>query len=161
MSLDLLLYALSVLLIMVGLAGIALPALPGLPLMFAGMFLAAWVGRFQIIGGWTVALLGAMTALALAVDLMASVLGAQRAGASRLALVGASLGLLAGLFLGLPGLLLGPFAGAVVGELASGREWRAASKTGFATWIGLAVGAAVKLAVAFAMLGVFAVAVFV
>lgn len=159
MNLDLLLYAVAVLLILVGLLGVALPVLPGLPLMFAGMFLAAWIGRFQVISGWTVALLGAMTALALAIDVAASVLGAQRAGASRLALLGASLGLLAGLLFGLPGLLLGPFAGAIAGELASGREWRTASRTGFATWAGLAVGVAVKLAVAFAMLGVFAVAI--
>src|SRR5512146_569726 len=121
------LYLASALLILIGLAGVVLPALPGLPLMFAGMLLAAWTGGFQEIGGWTIALLGALTAVALIADIAASVLGAKRAGASRLALVGAGGGLLIGLFFGLPGLLLGPFLGAVAGEMASGKAWQQAS----------------------------------
>ena len=52
------LYVLAGTLIVVGLLGTFLPALPGMPLIFAGMLLAAWVGDFQIIGGWTLAVLG-------------------------------------------------------------------------------------------------------
>ena len=65
------------------------------------------------------------------------------------------------MFFGIPGMLLGPFAGAVAGELMHGRELGVASKVGFGTWVGLAIGAALKLALAFSMLVIFAVALWV
>lgn len=151
-------YVLAALMVLVGLAGTLLPALPGPPLMFAGMLLAAWAGDFLHVGGWTLALLGALAALTVITDLIASVLGAQRVGASRHGLAGAALGALFGLFFGLPGVVLGPFLGAVAGELLHARDLRRAGTVGLATWIGLLVGTAVKLAVVFAMLGVFALA---
>jgi uncharacterized protein YqgC (DUF456 family) len=73
-------------------------------------------------------------------------------------MLGAAIGTVVGAFFSLPGLLLGPFLGAMVAELVRGRELAHASKIGFGTWIGLAVGTALKLGLAFAMLGVFALA---
>ena len=151
-------YVLAALLVVVGLAGTVLPALPGLPLMFAGMLLAAWAGHFQQISVWTMALLAVLTVLSLVIEFGATALGAKRVGASKLAIVGAAVGTLGGIFFSIPGLILGPFIGAMAGELVHGREWRQASRIGFGTWVGLAIGAALKLALAFAMLGVFALA---
>lgn len=152
-------YVVAAVLILVGLAGTLVPALPGLPLVFAGMLLAAWAGDFALIGGWTLALLALLTALAMAVDFIAGVLGAQRVGASRLALVGAMIGTLVGLFFGLIGLVLGPFAGAVIGELAHSREAGTAARVGIGTWIGMVIGAVAKVAVAFLMVGIFVLAI--
>lgn len=157
------LYFLAILLVVVGLAGTVLPALPGLPLMFAGMLLAAWVGDFQQIGIVTVVVLGLLTLLSLAVDFLATAVGAKRVGASRKAVVGAVLGTLAGLFFGIIGIFIGPFAGALAGELMhrrslSGSDLGDAAKIGFGTWLGIAFGVALKLALAFAMIGLFALA---
>ena len=151
-------YVLAGLLILAGIAGTILPALPGVPLVFAGMLLAAWANGFHDVSVWTIVLLGVLTLVSLAVDFFASLLGAKRAGASGKALWGAAIGTFAGLFFGIPGLLLGPFIGAVAGELLGGREWREASKVGFGTWLGIAVGTALKLALAFGMLGIFVLA---
>ena len=151
-------YVLAGILILAGLAGTILPALPGVPLVFAGMLLAAWAGHFARIGAWTVVLLAILTALSVLVDVFATALGAQRVGAGKLAMLGAALGTFAGIFFGLPGLIVGPFAGAVIAELLGGRELAHASKIGFGTWIGLALGTAFKVALAFAMLGIFALA---
>jgi len=150
-----LLYALSALLIVVGLAGIVLPALPGLPIVFGGMLLAAWAGDFQAISGWTIGVLAILTVIAMALDFIAGLLGAKRVGASKLALVGAAIGTVAGLFFGLVGLIVGPFAGAVIGELAHGREAARSMKVGLGTWLGMAFGAIVKITLAFVMLGIF------
>jgi uncharacterized protein YqgC (DUF456 family) len=148
-------YLLAGVLILAGLAGTILPALPGVPLVFAGMLLAAWANDFRDVSVLTVVVLGVLTLVSLAVDFLASMFGAKRFGASKKALWGAALGTFAGLFLGIPGLLLGPFVGAVAGELLDGRQWREASKVGFGTWLGLAIGTALKLALAFGMLGIF------
>jgi uncharacterized protein YqgC (DUF456 family) len=155
MDADTVYYLLAGLLILAGIAGTILPALPGVPLVFAGMLLAAWANDFHDVSVWTIVLLGVLTLVSLAVDFFASLLGAKRAGASKKALWGAALGTFAGLFLGIPGLLLGPFVGAVAGELMDGREWREASKVGFGTWLGIAIGTALKLGLAFGMMGIF------
>lgn len=152
------LFALAALLILVGLAGVILPALPGVPLMFAGMLLAAWADGFRHVGAPTLTVLGLLAVLALLVDFAAGALGAKRVGASGLALLGAALGTVAGLFFGIPGLLLGPFVGALLGELLAGGGMLRAANVGAGTWIGLLLGTLVKLALSFAMLGTFALA---
>jgi uncharacterized protein YqgC (DUF456 family) len=158
MDLHLLWYVIAGALILLGLAGTVLPALPGLPLVFAGMLLAAWVDGFQRISGWTVGLLAVLTLISVAVDVAATALGAKRVGAGKGAMFGAALGTLVGAFFAIPGLILGPFLGAMIAELIRGRELAHASRIGFGTWIGLAVGTALKLALAFAMLGIFVLA---
>jgi uncharacterized protein YqgC (DUF456 family) len=155
------LWSLAVVLMVIGAAGIVLPALPGVPLILAGMVLAASIDDFQRIGWLTIAILGVLTIIAVVVDFAASVLGAKRVGASKRALWGAFLGTIVGLFFGPFGLLLGPFIGAVVGELTvHGQAWRA-GRVGIATWIGLLFGTLFKIAVACSMLGIFAFAYFV
>ena len=103
-----------------------------------------------------------MLALAsLAIDFAATAMGAKRVGASRKAIIGAALGTLLGVFLGIPGLILGPFVGAVAGEMLSHGEWRRATSAGAGTWVGLLFGTLAKIALAFAMLGIFVFAFFV
>ena len=151
-------FVLAGILILVGLAGAVVPVLPGVPLVFGGMLLAAWADHFRHIGTITLILLGILAALALLVDFLAGMLGAKRVGASTRALWGASIGMLAGFFFGLPGVLLGPFLGAVAGELSAGGRLDRATHVGIGTWIGLLFGTLAKLALCFTMLGVFALA---
>lgn len=158
MSVELqqILYIVSAALIVIGLLGVFLPVLPGIPLAFVGMVLAAWVGGFKEISVLVLILLGLLTAASLAIDFLASALGAKRAGASKMAIVGAGLGSLVGMiFFSLPGLILGPFVGVMAVETVQGKSMREAGKIGFATWIGMAVGVALKVGLAFAMMGIF------
>jgi len=67
----------------------------------------------------------------------------------------------AGIFFGIPGLVAGPFLGASLGEVAHGRPWRDASRIGLGTWLGLLIGAILKLMLALAMLVLFALAIWV
>ena len=159
MDMHMLWYVLAGALILAGLAGTILPALPGLPLVFAGMLLAAWADGFQQISGWTVGLLALLTLVSVGVDVAATALGAKRVGAGKGAMFGAAVGTLVGAFFSIPGLILGPFLGAMIAELVRGRELAHASRIGFGTWVGLALGTAVKLGLAFAMLGIFVLAV--
>ena len=142
-------------LIVIGVAGTVLPVLPGAILVFGGIALAAWIDDFARIPVWLLLLLAVLTAMAWVVDYLAAAAGAKRAGASKLAIIGAAIGTLAGIFSGLLGLLFMPLAGAAIGEYVAQRDLRRAGKVGLATWIGLLLGTAVKVALVFAMIGIF------
>jgi uncharacterized protein YqgC (DUF456 family) len=153
-----LLWILAIFLVLAGLAGTILPALPGAPLVFAGLLIAAWADDFQKVGWFPLTLLFILMLLTFVIELAAAGMGAKRVGASKLAVFGAAVGTIVGIFFSLPGLLLGPFVGAVIGEYLSRRNWEQAGKVGIGTWIGLIVGTAGKLAVIFAMVGLFVTA---
>ncbi|WP_114241302.1 DUF456 domain-containing protein [Dyella sp. C9] len=155
---DIALYLLAAVLIVAGLVGNILPALPGIPMIFGGIWLAAAVDQYRHLGVWWLVVIGALGTVGILVDFVAGTLGAKRVGASPLALTGAALGTLVGMFLGIPGLLLGPFVGALLGELASGTSVLRSAHVGAATWVGLLVGTLVKLVLSFMMIGLFAFA---
>jgi len=148
----------AIALIIAGFIGTVVPGLPGVLLIYGGMWLAAWIDDFARIGWPTLTILGVLTALTLAADLIASLLGAKRVGASRQALFGSVIGGLLGLAFGLPGLIFGPFVGAVIGELTARHRLAAAARVGLGTWIGLLIGTLAKTALAVSMLGVFLLA---
>ena len=152
---TILLWIFAVLLTLAGLAGMVLPALPGPLLVFAGLFLGAWAEGFVHVGTNTLLALAVMTALAMLADFVAGAFGAKRYGASPRAAAGAALGALIGIFFGLLGLLLGPFLGALVGEIAERKGWAQAGRAGIGATLGLVIGTAAKLALGFAMVGLF------
>jgi uncharacterized protein YqgC (DUF456 family) len=155
---ELTFYVLAGLLIVGGLAGSVLPALPGIPMVFGGIWLAAAVDDYRHLGLWWLLLIGALGVAGVAIDFIASALGAKRVGASKRALWGASIGTFVGMFLGIPGLLFGPFVGALVGELSSGTSVLRSAHVGIGTWIGLLLGTLVKLVLSFVMVGLFGIA---
>jgi uncharacterized protein len=150
-------FVLAALLVLAGLAGLVLPGLPGSPLIFAGLFIAAWAEDFSYVGVGTLIVLGVLALLTYVVDFWATMFGAKRFGASKRAVIGAVIGSIAGLFLGLPGVIFGPFIGAVIGELSARRGLHDAARAGIGATIGLAIGVAVKMALAFSMIGIFIV----
>jgi uncharacterized protein len=153
--------AVAVVLVIVGIAGIILPAIPGTILIFAGLWLAAWADGFARVSEGTIIMLGVVAASTYLVDLAMMPLGMKRLGTSRRAMAGAAVGMMAGLFFGLPGLIIGPFAGAVLGELTAHGDLRRAGRAGVAAWIGFAIGTVVKVGFAFVMIGIFLTAWFI
>ncbi len=149
------LWILAALLMLAGLAGTVLPALPGIPLIFGGVLLAAWIEDFQRIGGWTIGVLAVLAVIGVAIDYVAAAASARRAGASRQGVIGAAVGTVVGIFTGLWGLVFMPLVGAAIGEFIAQRDALRAGKVGIATWLGLLVGTAAKIAIAFTMIGVF------
>ena len=152
---SMILWIIGAILTVVGLSGLLLPVVPGAPVLFLGLLCGAWAENFHYIGLLTLLTLALLAALTYVVEFAASALGVKKYGGSRRAMIGAALGGIAGLFLGLPGILLGPFVGAVIGELSLQRSLNEASRAGFGTVVGLAVGLAGKFAVGIAMIGLF------
>jgi len=150
------LYVLGVALLAAGVAGLVLPVLPGAVLLVAGVVALAWAGDFAILGWGTVAFAGAMGLAITAVDWAASILGAKAFGASKWAVVGSAVGLVVGLFLGLPGIILGPAVGAVAFEYAKDPDFERALKAGVGAFVGFVAGSVLKVTMAFALIGLVA-----
>ena len=148
-------WLLSGLIVIAGLAGTVVPALPGVPLVFLGLFVGAWIGNFETIAWVTIGVLAVLTLIAWVVDFVAGAAGARYLGASSRAFWGATIGAIAGIFFGVVGMLLGPFIGAVLGELSGGSNVVQSGRAGLGAWIGMVVATAVKLAIAFLMIGIF------
>lgn len=155
MSPDVLWWLLCALLIVAGIAGTVLPALPGPILVLAGVALGAWIDGFTRVGMAVVAIVGVLAVLAWLLESLAGMMGAQKAGASREALIGAAIGTVAGIFAGFIGVLFLPLVGAAIGEYMAQRNHRQALTVGVATWIGLMAGMVAKVVIVFMMLGVF------
>jgi uncharacterized protein YqgC (DUF456 family) len=153
----------AVLLIVAGVAGTVLPMLPGVPLVFAGLLLAAWHGGFDQVSILTMVIIGAIAALAWAVDFFASMVTAKKVGASKYALWGAGIGALVGIMGGIPGLIIGPAIGATIGELITHKDTTKAT-TSKATTVGIAAGLGfvlalvIKIVLVLTMLATFAYA---
>jgi uncharacterized protein YqgC (DUF456 family) len=154
---EFLLLTFATVLVITGLIGLILPAIPGALFLFAGLGLAAWAENFTFVGFGTLAILAVLALLTFGVDLWATMFGAKKFGASKRAMIGAVIGALGGVFLGFPGVIFGPFIGAMLGELSARRGLQEAARAGFGATLGLVLGVAVKLALAFAMIGIFVV----
>ncbi len=139
------LWILCVALILLGLAGTVLPVLPGTVLVWGGIVVGAWIDDFNRVSTVTVLVISAVGMLAWALDYAAGLMGAQKAGASRQALMGAALGTIAGLFMGLVGVLFMPLLGAALGEYLARKDRNRAAQ----------VGLVAKVVLAFVMVGIF------
>ena len=145
----------TLLAMLVGLAGSVLPALPGPPII-----LAAAVGHKLCFGDrsaswWLLGVMLLMVVFSVALDFLASSYGAKRLGATWRGVVGAAIGAILGLLWFPFGLVLFPVLGAVLLEMAAGRQWREAGRAGAGAAIGMLAGALGKVAVCLGMIGLF------
>ncbi len=155
MFLEILLWLAALFFVAAGFIGLALPALPGAPLLFIGLLAAAWAENFVYVGTITLLVLGIIAVLTYVIDFAAGAFGAKKFGASRRSVIGAIIGSVVGIFFGIPGLVIGPFAGAVLGELTVKPDIVAAGRAGVGATIGLAIGTAAKLSLGFTMVALY------
>jgi len=118
---EIVLVVLAFLFLLAGLIGSVIPALPGPPLSYVGLLFLQWSGY----GNFSLAFLLIWAAITVAVTIIDNFLPAwmtKKFGGSRMAVVGSVLGLIAGMLFFAPlGLLVGPFLGALAGELINNR----------------------------------------
>ena len=150
---EILLVIFAFLLLLAGLIGAIIPVLPGPPLSYAGLLLLQWSG----FGGFTSGFLWLWAAITVAVtigDYFLPAILTKRLGGSRLATVGSIIGLLTGLFFFPPaGLIIGPFIGALAGELIHNRTDSAkAIRVAFGAFIAFFFSTGAKLIISAVML---------
>lgn len=145
----------ALLAMLVGCAGSLLPGIPSTPIVLAAAIVHKIYFRGDSAGWFAMILLVGIAAVAAGLDYLATVYGARRFGAGKKGMFGAIVGGLVGLFFNLPGIILGPFIGAALFEMAGGREFKPAVRAGVGATLGLFAGAIGKLFACVAMMVLF------
>lgn len=153
-------FVVSLLFMAVGVAGTVVPVLPGVPLIWLAMLGFGIVDKFQRVDATFLVITALVVVASEATDYLTRAWGAKRFGAGRAGTWGAVIGAMAGLFFLPLGLLLGPFLGALTGELLSGRSMQESLRAGWGGLIGTLSSIVVKFAVAVALTVAFVVKVF-
>lgn len=148
---DVTIVVLGAILIVLGIVGCFLPVLPGPPLGFAGILLLHFTPMAHFSTAFLV-ILGAVVLVVSLLDYLVPVFGAKKFGGSRMGIIGCVVGLVLGIFFFPPiGIIVGPFVGAIAGELINGDDFNQALKSGFGSFLGYVFGTGVKLAVCLVM----------
>lgn len=158
-GLEIIGFAVVLVLMLVGAVGTLLPLIPGTPVILLAAVIHKLVFGVTSASWWVILVLAALTALSYVLDHAGQALGAKRLGATWKGIVGAILGGLIGLFFNIPGIILGPFIGAMLFELVGGQQMKPAARAGVGAVLGILIGAAGKVAVCVAMMGLFALSV--
>jgi uncharacterized protein YqgC (DUF456 family) len=146
----------ALVIMLVGLFGNVIPALPGTPLVLAGAVAhRIYFGPAASASNAVMLALVLLTLLALLLDVLATMLGAKKFGATWRGALGAVVGGGVGLFFSLPGIILGPFLGAMLFEWLGRKELKPAAKAGVGAVAGLLLGVAGKCALSVTMIVLF------
>ncbi len=137
----------GLLLAIVGMIGCILPVIPGPILSFCALILLSWIKNWQVFSQTFLMVMGAVTIFLIVLDYIAPALGAKKYGATKRGIWGSAIGMIIGIFFIPPwGMIVGAFAGALLGELSSGKSGRKALRAGWGILIGSVLGVGLKLA---------------
>lgn len=144
---DILLIILGSICLLIGLIGCIVPMLPGPPIAYLGLIFAQFTEKVNFTPLQLILWLLLVIVLQV-LDYFIPMLGVKRFGGTDWGKWGCIIGTVAGLFFFPPwGVIIGPFAGAVIGELLGGKETRNALRAGFGAFMGFLLSTVLKVAV--------------
>ena len=142
---DYVLIGFGIILLIIGILGCILPMIPGPPLNYLALLLLHFTSKYQFSTSFLITW-AIITAVVYALDYVIPVWGTKKFGGSKAGVWGSIIGLIFGLFFFPPlGIILGPFLGAIAGELLNGKDSLTALKSGFGSFIGFLLGTLLKL----------------
>jgi uncharacterized protein YqgC (DUF456 family) len=154
---DIILLILGFCCMVIGVLGSFLPVLPGPPV--------SWIGLLLLIGTsavpndwWLISITGIVALGVVALDYWIPAAGTRKFGGSKAGMIGTTIGLLVSIVfpvLGLAGIVIWPFVGAVVGELINKTGHRQALRAAFGSFVGFLTGTFLKFVVSMVLLGIF------
>src|SRR3989339_734738 len=160
-SWEIILFAISLMIMFVGMAGIVVPIIPSIPLIWLGAFLYAIFTHFEKVTWMVLLIFAILTIFSIVLENIGNVYGAKKFGATRWGIIGSIAGTGIGFYMGGPiGLILGPIVGTVIFELIGGEGFRGALKSGLGNFVGFLGGSVVKIIVGLTMISIFVWKVF-
>ncbi|MEJ2162444.1 MAG: DUF456 domain-containing protein [Robiginitalea sp.] len=154
---DIVLLMLGLFFMILGILGSFLPVLPGPPVSWLGLVLLILTSAVPN-DWWLIAITGVVAFLVVALDYWIPVVGTQRFGGSRAGMIGTTIGLLFAIVfpvLGIAGIVIWPFVGAIIGELINKTGHKQALKAAFGSFVGFLTGTFLKFVVTMVYLGIF------
>lgn len=145
---EILLIVLAIILLILGVIGCIIPMLPGIPLSYAGLLILHFTTSAQFSNTQLIIWLLVVVILQV-LDYITPLLGSKYSGGSEYGNRGCIAGTIVGLFFMPWGIIMGPFLGAVIGELLGGRDIHNALRAGVGSLIGFLIGTLAKLVAAF------------
>ena len=141
---DIFLLIVAGLLMVIGIIGCIVPGLPGTPIAYAGLWIAQATDRVDF--SWqTLLVWGIVTIVVSVLDYIVPAWGTKQFGGTKWGVWGSTIGVFAGLFFGAAGVIIGPLAGAILGELIGGKKVEEALRAGWGSFIGIFFGTVLKL----------------
>lgn len=149
---DIVLLILGIVCMLIGLIGSVLPILPGLPVAYLG-FILLHLSKYGEFSNWFLIIWAAIVIVMAVVDYFIPKWGTKKFGGTKYGQNGALIGTIAGIFIFPPfGLILGPFAGAYIGELLHDyNDTNKAMRSAWGSFIGFITGTVLKLIIALVM----------
>ena len=147
---DITLAVLGAALVLVGFIGSILPIIPGPPISWAGLLLLKWTDYVNDHGAAyenTLWILLFFVVLVTILDYVVPIMGTKKYGGSKRGVWGATIGVVVGLFFGPLGIIIGPFLGAYIGEITTGKKEREALRAAWGSFMGFLLGVGLKLMV--------------
>ena len=133
------------LLLFIGLIGTVFPVLPGPPIAWAGL-LAAHFSVYSQIEVWILIVTGIAALFVTVIDNIFPSLMTKKAGGSKAATWGCTIGLIVSFFLGPIFILIAPFVGAYIGEMIhDSSDAKRALKAAFGAFKGFLLGTGLKI----------------
>ena len=145
---DILLMVLAFLLLVASIVGCVLPVLPGPPLAYAGILLLHLTDKIHFTTHQLVIWLVVVVELQV-VDYITPLLGSKYSGGTSFGNRGCIAGTILGMFFMPWGLIIGPFVGAIAGEMMGGQDLAQAIRAGIGTLLGYLFGTLMKVVVCF------------
>ena len=152
---DITLAVLGSALVLLGFIGSILPIIPGPPISWVGLLLLKWTDFVQDHGAayenalW---ILLFFVVLVTILDYVVPIMGTKKFGGSKRGVWGATIGVVVGLFFGPLGIIIGPFLGAYIGEITTGKKEREDLRAAWGSFVGFLLGVGMKLMVCGAIL---------
>ncbi len=145
---EILFFIIAFVLIVLGIVGCIVPMLPGTPLSYAGILLLHFTNQVQFTTTQLIVWLIVVIILQV-LDYITPMLGSKYSGGTTYGNRGCIAGTIVGLFFMPWGIIMGPFLGAVIGEMLGGRDLEHALKAGIGSMIGFVLGTLLKVIVGF------------
>lgn len=145
---DIALIIIAIVCLLIGIIGCVVPVLPGPPISWVGLLLLKFTDKCGAEIGWTAIIVWGIIVVAVTIlDYYIPGRMVKKAGGSKAAIWGTTLGIIAGLFFLPWGIISGPFIGALIGELAGGKGHSQSFKAAFASFFGFVLSVGLKMLV--------------
>jgi len=145
---DITLAILGMALVLIGFIGSIVPIIPGPPISWAGFLLLKWteyIHKGADTYDNTLWILLFFVIVVTILDYVVPILGTKKYGGSKRGVWGATIGVVVGLFFGPLGIIIGPFLGAYIGEISTGKKDKEALRAAWGSFVGFLLGVGLKL----------------